>query len=189
MAHSATLSEIVGLPSAQSIPPAIQAAGNYLAQKYGPAVQGILLYGSCLRAGTDQDSLVDCYVIVDQYEAVYPSAWLARLNRWLPPNVFYGETEFEAHQVRMKYAVLSLSDFERSVGPKWFHSYFWGRFAQPTAVMACPNSAMSQRIISGLGSAVVTFCREGPPADAPGIFCQRGMEFWIGTQLWGGITC
>ncbi|TFG61821.1 MAG: hypothetical protein E4H32_06875, partial [Nitrospirales bacterium] len=154
---SATIKEIVGQPSAQPIPPSIQAAGNFLAQKYGQAVQGILLYGSCLRAGTDQNGLVDCYVIVDQYVAVYSSAWLTLFNKRLPPNVFYGEVAIEGHNVRLKYAVLSLEDFERSVTPKWFHSYFWGRFAQPTAVMACPSQTMSQRIISGLGRAVLTF--------------------------------
>ena len=157
MALSAAILEIVGQPSTQAIPYSIQAAGNFLAKKYGQAVQGILLYGSCLRAGTDHNGLVDCYVIVDHYTAVYSSTWLALLNRWLPPNVFYGEVDVEGHIVRMKYAVLSLEDFERSVTPQWFHSYFWGRFAQPTAVMACPGQAMSQRIISGLGSAVLTF--------------------------------
>jgi hypothetical protein len=94
---------------------------------------------------------------VDHYTAVYSSAWLARFNRWLPPNVFYGEVDVEDRTVRMKYAVLSLEDFERSVTPQWFHSYFWGRFAQPTAVMASPSQEMSQRIISGLGNAVLTF--------------------------------
>lgn len=157
MDGSPTVLEIVSQASAQSIPASIQAAGNFLAQKYGKAVQGILLYGSCLRAGTDQDGLVDCYVIVDQYASVYPSNWLALLNRWLPPNVFYGEVNLEGRMVRMKYAVLSLGDFERSVTPKWFHSYFWGRFAQPTAVMACPSQAMRRRIIVGLGRAVLTF--------------------------------
>jgi hypothetical protein len=157
MDGSPTVLEIVGQPSAQPIPLSIQAAGHFLAKKYGQAVQGILLYGSCLRAGTDQDGLVDCYVIVDQYAAVYPSFWLALLNRWLPPNVFYGEVNLEERVVRMKYAVLSIEDFERSVTPQWFHSYFWGRFAQPTAVMACPSQAMSQRIILGLGRAVLTF--------------------------------
>lgn len=157
MNGSPTVLEIVSQPSARPIPASIQAAGNFLATKYGQAVQGILLYGSCLRAGTDQDGLVDCYVIVDQYASVYQSAWLARLNRWLPPNVFYGEVNLEGRIVRMKYAMLSLEDFERSVTPKWFHSYFWGRFAQPTAVMACPSQAMSQRIVLGLGRAVLTF--------------------------------
>ncbi len=157
MDGSPTVLEIVSQSSAQSIPASIQAAGNFLAQKYGKAVQAILLYGSCLRAGTDQDGLVDCYVIVDQYASVYPFTWLALLNRWLPPNVFYGEVNLEGRMVRMKYAVLSLGDFERSVTPKWFHSYFWGRFAQPTAVMACSSQAMRRRIIVGLGRAVLTF--------------------------------
>ncbi len=157
MNGSPTVLEIVSQPSARPIPGSIHAAGNFLAKKYGQAVQGILLYGSCLRAGTDKDGLVDCYVIVDQYASVYPSTWLALLNRWLPPNVFYGEVNLEERIVRMKYAVLSLEDFEQGVNPKWFHSYFWGRFAQPTAVMACPSQAMSQRIISGLERAVLTF--------------------------------
>ncbi len=157
MALSPTLLEIVGKASVQVIPHSIQVAGNFLANKYGQAVQGILLYGSCLRAGTDHNGLVDCYVIVDHYSAVYSSTWLARLNRWLPPNVFYGEVDVEGHIVRMKYAVLSLEDLEWSVTPQWFHSYFWGRFSQPTAVMACPSEAMSQRIIFGLGKAVLTF--------------------------------
>ncbi|GJL68194.1 MAG: hypothetical protein NPIRA06_08290 [Nitrospirales bacterium] len=157
MDGSPTVLDVVSQPSARPIPVSIEAAGNFLAEKYGKAVQGILLYGSCLRAGTDQDGLVDCYVIVDQYASVYQSVWLTLLNRWLPPNVFYGEVNLEGRIVRMKYAVLSLEDFERSVTPKWFHSYFWGRFAQPTAVMACPSHMMSQRIISGLGRAVLTF--------------------------------
>ena len=157
MAVSAEMLRIVGQPSDQSIPHAMQAAGNFLANKYGKSVQGILLYGSCLRAGTDKNGLVDCYVIVDQYTAVYPSVWLARLNGWLPPNVFYGEVDVDGQKVRMKYAVLSLEDFERSVTPKWFHSYFWGRFAQPTAVIACSSQEVRERIIAGLGSAVLTF--------------------------------
>ena len=160
---SATVIEIVGQPSARPIPDSIQAAGNFLAKKYGKAVQGILLYGSCLRGGTDHDGLVDCYVIVDQYALVFTSTWLALLNRWLPPNVFYGEVDVEEHKVRMKYAVLSLEDFERSVTPQWFHSYFWGRFAQPTAVMACPSQEMSQRIILGLGRAALTFLEKVIP--------------------------
>ncbi len=157
MPPSQEILRIVGQPSRQSIPWSIQAAGNFLANKYGQAVQGVLLYGSCLRAGTDQDGLVDCYVLVDRYSAVYSSNWLKRGNHWLPPNVFYGEVATEEYTVRMKYAVMSLEDFERSVSPTWFHSYFWGRFAQPTAVMACPSQAVSQRIIEGLGNAVLTF--------------------------------
>ena len=181
MITSPALLDIVGQPSAQPIPSSIQAAGNFLANKYGQAVQGILLYGSCLRAGTGQNGLVDCYVIVDDYAAVYASVWMARLNRWLPPNVFYGEVDVDGHTVRMKYAVLSLEDFERSVTLQWFHSYFWGRFAQPTAVMACPSQAMSQRIIAGLGNAVATFLGNVLPQISEDVSAK---EIWsIGLAL------
>jgi len=184
---SATVLEIVGQPSARPIPDAIQAAGNFLAQKYGQAVQGILLYGSCLRAGTDQNGLVDCYVIVDQYASVYQSTWLALLNRWLPPNVFYGEVNLEGRMVRMKYAVLSLEDFERSVTPKWFHSYFWGRFAQPTAVVASSSQEMNQRIISGLGRAALTFLEKVVPQMPRQFFAEdvwnRGLTLSYGAEL------
>ena len=40
------------------------------------------------------------------------------LNGWLPPNVFYGEVDARGVKCRMKYAVLSLEDFERSVTGK-----------------------------------------------------------------------
>jgi hypothetical protein len=187
MTPSATLLDLVRQPSAQPIPDSIQAAGNFLANKYGQAVQGILLYGSCLRAGTDQNGLVDCYVIVDQYSTVYSSTWLVLGNQWLPPNVFYGEVEVEGHKVRMKYAVLSLEHFERSVTPKWFHSYFWGRFAQPTAVMACPSQAMSLRIIKGLGHAVVTFLGNVAPQMPPQFSAKdvwsTGLSLSYGAEL------
>ena len=184
---SATVLEIVGQPSARPIPDSIQAAGNFLAQKYGQAVQGILLYGSCLRAGTDQNGLVDCYVIVDEYASVYSSTWLALLNRWLPPNVFYGEVNLEGRTVRMKYAVLSLEDFARSVTPKWFHSYFWGRFAQPTAVVASSSQAMNQRIISALGRAALTFLEKVVPQLPRQFFAEdvwnRGLTLSYSAEL------
>ena len=187
MALSADILEIVGRASSQPIPSTIQAAGNFLADKYGKAVQGILLYGSCLRAGTDEDGLVDCYVIVDQYQAVYQSTWLALFNRWLPPNVFYGEVKLEARTARMKYAVLSLEDLERSVTQNWFHSYFWGRFAQPTVVMACSSQRIKERIFSSFGIAVLTFLSNVAPQmpqqfSAKDIWCT-GLALSYGAEF------
>ncbi len=166
MSISTTVLEVVKQPSARPIPDSIQAAGRYLVQKYGQSVQGVLLYGSCLRTGSDENGLVDCYVIVDKYASVYSSKWVSLLNHWLPPNVFYGEVDFRGRKVRMKYAILSLKDFERSVTHKRFHSYFWGRFAQPTTVMFSVNPDMNQRIIRGLGQAVVTFLAHALPQMA-----------------------
>jgi hypothetical protein len=130
---------------------------------------------------------VDCYVIVDRYASVYQSMWMARLNRWLPPNVFYGEVNMEGRVVRMKYAVLSLEHFERSVTQQWFHSYFWARFAQPTAVLACSSQEMRDRIVAGLGRAVLTFLERVVP-QMPQQFSAkdvwgRGLTLSYGAEL------
>jgi len=175
MTISPDILAIVAQPSGRPIPEAIRAVGEALRNKYGEAVQGVLFYGSCLRAGTDKESLVDCYVLVDQYGAVYASGWLALMNRWLPPNVFYWEVPIEERVVRVKYAVLSLGDFERSVTASWFHSYFWGRFAQPTVLLISPNLETKQRIFQGLGIAALTFLENTLP---------RMSDRWTAKDLW-----
>jgi hypothetical protein len=155
--------EIVAQPSRRSIPHAFQMVADSLSKKYGSAVLGVLLYGSCLRAGTHKDSLVDCYVLVKDYSSVYSQFWLVLFNRWLPPNVFYREVPINEHMVRVKYAVLSLEDFERSVSPQWFHSYFWARFAQPTVLLVPSSQEVRERIMKGLALAVLTFLEKTLP--------------------------
>lgn len=173
--------EVVTQPNSRPIPKAIRLVGSALSTKYGPSALGVLLYGSCLRAGTDHDSLVDCYVLVDHYRSVYRKTWLALFNRWLPPNVFYWEVPVEERIVRVKYAVLSLADFERSVSPQWFHSYFWARFAQPTVLLVVSSQAIQQRILNGLGMAALTFIRNALPRVS-GRFTAR--ELWsVGLSL------
>jgi hypothetical protein len=173
---SSTVFEIVAQPSSRPISTAIRAVGDALSKKYGSSTLGVLLYGSCLRAGTDHDSLVDCYVLVDDYGSVYQKTWLALFNRWLPPNVFYWEVPVEERVVRVKYAVLSLEDFERSVSSQWFHSYFWARFAQPTVLLVFSSQTIRQRILNGLGMAALTFLRKSLPRVS-GQFTAR--ELWI----------
>lgn len=164
---AASLVEIVAQPSDRPIPEVFRAVGDDLTKKYGPSALAVLLYGSCLRTRTDIDSLVDCYVLVDHYTSVYSQGWLAWVNRWLPPNVFYREVPMKEHVVRVKYAVLSLEDFERSVSSQWFHSYFWARFAQPTVLLATSSQAVRQRILKGLALATVTFLQRSLPRVPP----------------------
>jgi len=166
--------EIVAQPSGRPVPKVFRVVADTLSKKYGPSALGVLLYGSCLRAGTDKDGLVDCYVLVDRYASVYSKAWLAQMNRWLPPNVFYWEVPVEERVVRVKYAVLSLEDFERSVSPQWFHSYFWARFAQPTVLLNSSSQVVRQRIVNGLGVAALTFLRKSLPRVS-GRFTARAL--------------
>jgi hypothetical protein len=166
--------EVVAQPSGRPVPKVFRVVADALSKKYGPSALGVLLYGSCLRAGTDKDGLVDCYVLVDRYASVYSKAWLAQMNRWLPPNVFYWEVPVEERVVRVKYAVLSLEDFERGVSPQWFHSYFWARFAQPTVLLNSSSLVVRQRIVNGLGVAVLTFLKKSLPRVS-GRFTARAL--------------
>jgi hypothetical protein len=125
--------------------------------RYGQCVQAVLFYGSCLRSGDDRGGMVDLYVVVDRYRHAYRSRVWAFLNKLLPPNVFYLEIPTDERVVRAKYAVLSLADLESGVSPDWFHSYLWGRFAQPTALLYAAGPETAERVHAALGQAVVTF--------------------------------
>ena len=113
--------------------PALRHLVNALRDHHDDRVAAILFYGSCLRSGEPYDGLVDLYLIVDNYRQLYGNGLKAIWNWLLPPNVFYFETPFEEHTVRCKYAVLSIADLKRGTS-RWYHSYLWGRFSQPTAL-------------------------------------------------------
>jgi hypothetical protein len=156
--------------------PAVQVLIDEILARHGQATQGILFYGSCLRSGDDLDGLVDLYLLVDSYRNAYPGRVPALLNALLPPNVFYLERQFEGQTVRTKYAVLSLDDFQKGTSKRWFHSYLWGRFAQPTAILYHRNEAMAGLMVKGLAQSVLTFTRRVLPR-VPAEFNAR--------QLWG----
>ena len=140
----------------QPTSPAIHLLADTLLARYGDAIAAILFYGSCLRTGEDRGGLVDLYVLVDRYRAIESRRILAILNKLLPPNVFYIEVPFEDRVVRAKYAVLSLDDFTAGAS-RWFHSYIWGRFAQPVGLIYVRNNQMMKRVESALVQAVLTF--------------------------------
>ena len=156
--------------------PAVQVLIDEILARHGRAAQGLLFYGSCLRSGDDLDGLVDLYLLVDSYRNAYEGRLPAVLNALLPPNVFYLEGEFEGQTVRTKYAVLSLSDFQKGTSKRWFHSYLWGRFAQPTAILYHRNEAAARLMVKGLAQSVLTFTGRVLPR-IPAEFTAR--------QLWG----
>ena len=128
-----------------------------LLASYGEATQAILVYGSCLRSGDDRDGLVDLYLLVDSYYSAYGKRFPATLNKLLPPNVFYLEVPYKDRVVRAKYAILSLTDFTNGASRRWFHSYIWGRFAQPVGLLYARSDRVARNIQSALTNAVLTF--------------------------------
>ena len=138
----------------------------------------VLFYGSgaSVSGGDDPASLVfDFYVIGRSYRDLYSAPFLRAANRLLPPNVFYMETPSPLGTLRAKYAVLSIGHFERLVSKKTFHSYFWGRFAQPCRIID-PSAHLTARLEDALADAVATFCRRSLGLT-PAPFAAR--DLWL----------
>jgi hypothetical protein len=169
------LIDVVRQMAKQPVRPAVCALADHVRGLFADTAGAILFYGSCLRSGDDRDGIVDLYVLVDSYHRSYDKPIWASLNKLLPPNVYYLEIPFEGRTVRAKYAVLSLADFHRGVSRNWFHSYIWGRFAQPTAVVYARSDAVAERIYQSLARAVRTFVDNVLP-QAPTEF--SGRDFW-----------
>lgn len=147
--------------------PALRYLVEALEARHQGCASAFLYYGSCLRSGDPYDGLVDLYMIVDEYRCANSSRARAVWNRLLPPNVFYAEFPHQGKTLRCKYAVLSLADLRRGTSRRWFHSYLWGRFSQPTAIAWCRDTDTQRHIEDCLAQAVVTFLERILPAAAP----------------------
>lgn len=157
-------SELLEKISEQSVSPPSKAVSllvDEILASYGEAVQGILFYGSCLHKGEDLEGLFDLYVLVNRYDSVNHNSMQAALNKLLPPNVFYLEVPFGEQAgdqtVRAKYAVLSLDDLQKGTSRRWFHSYLWARFCQPTTIVYLRDEKVAERVNHAFAQAVVTF--------------------------------
>lgn len=151
------LTTLIDQESSRPAPPGVRALADELLNRYGDAAQAILFYGSCLRTGDDSDGIVDLYLLVDSYRTAFRSCRQACTNKLLPPNVFYLELPVQDRVVRTKYAVLTLKDFQRGTSVQWFHSYLWGRFAQPVGLVYARDSQAASQVRAALARAVITF--------------------------------
>jgi hypothetical protein len=177
---------IAGLLPAPPASPALDALVNTLRDRHGTSVNAILLYGSCLRSGDLHDGLVDLYLIVDRYRDFYPRRLKAFSNWLLPPNVFYIELPVDDRMVRAKYAVLSGRDL-RNGTTRWFHSYLWGRFTQPTAVAWSRDSDAQQQVLECLAGSICTFLNRTlprlPSSGSVQSLWQQGLQLSYGAEL------
>ena len=136
--------------------PALDAVIGDLRARYGDAVEAVLYYGSCLRQGDPTEGVIDLYVVVRDYRAAYRTLGRRLLAAFLPPTVGYLETPWEAGCIRTKYAVISLADFRRGTSKRWFHSYLWGRFAQPCVTLYTSAPEVASVLDECLARAVAT---------------------------------
>ena len=173
---------VIGTP----VPEAVIELAHELRKLHGPCVEAIVMYGSCLRSGDPFDGLVDLYLLVDDYNRAYDRRWLAWANRWLPPNVFYHQMTHEGKVIRTKYAVISCADFERGMSG-WFHSYLWGRFAQPCRLIYARDRERVRWAAETLLQAGLRFVAETvpvlPPCFAWRTLWQTGLRLSYSAEL------
>lgn len=158
-------------------PEAARVLSDAVRARHGDVFAAICFYGSCLRRHTGE-GVLDFYALVDRTRDVYgarPAGWLARA---LPPNVHYLECPAPGdggETLRVKYAVLTLADFERLCGPRSWNPYVWARFAQPVRLLHARDARARARVEAACTEAVVTFVRR-LVAFQPERFASR--RFW-----------
>ncbi|MCS6927075.1 MAG: hypothetical protein NZ578_14365 [Candidatus Binatia bacterium] len=151
-----SLVTIVAEELEQPVPPEVLSVAATIQRRHGEAVAAILFYGSCLRTRTVTEGVLDFYVLVDTYRAVY-SSWLLRvMNAVLPPNVFYLEVRAGEHLLRAKYAVISTRDFTRAATPRGLHAIVWGRFCQPTRLAYVRDQQARALVVHTLVTSILT---------------------------------
>ncbi|MDT8363710.1 MAG: hypothetical protein RQ714_03550 [Nitrosomonas sp.] len=147
----------------QAIPTKLLPLTDQLQQRFGSALEAILLYGSSLHGSTLDGSVIDFYVLVDDYRHAYHEKMLRYLNAWLAPNVFYLEVSTSnGGTLRAKYAVISTLHFEKGAS-NWFHPYIWARFAQPFELLYGCNERIVQRIRFAQAQAIIKFLKTTLP--------------------------
>ena len=156
-ARSKSLSNLLDQELRTPVSAAAIAMSDALRSRYGDAVLSILYYGSCFRTGTENEGIMDIFVIVDDYHNVYTNRALAFANWLLPPNISYFEFEFEGTTIRSKYGLISLEQFVQRASPRCFHTFFWARFAQPCTLTFVRDEAVRRRIVDTLACAIGTF--------------------------------
>lgn len=142
---------------------ALDALLDALEAQHHQSVLGVIVYGSCLRSGDIFDGLVDLYLLCSNYRDAYGAGGFAVGNKLLPPNVFYAQQESGERMLRSKVNVMSLADFQSACSTRHFESYFWGRFAQPVALLRVRDDAARQAIEQALQQASRTLLKRSLP--------------------------
>jgi hypothetical protein len=140
---------------ARDVPPELDAMADVLRQKHTGAV-AILAYGSCLRGVAAADTLMDFYVLTENFSGVSPNFISRFACCVVPPNVYYAETEFAGQRLRAKYALLPLRLFAKWMTRETDNPYFWARFAQPSALVYARDDKFREDVVASISQALRT---------------------------------
>jgi hypothetical protein len=173
-------------------PATASAVAEAIRQQLGSGVAAILFYGSCLRTGEVDNGVLDFYVLVDSYQMVFSSRFLAGLNAVLPPNVFYIEVPYGGKMIRAKYAVISVDQFTYAVSLRSVHAGIWARFCQPVLLVYSRDESSRTTVTHALREAILTMVlravaflpveSEGQPLQVE-LLWQRGFRATYRAEL------
>jgi hypothetical protein len=189
------LEQVLRAETTRPAAPEVLALVAAVRARFGDAVRGVLFYGSCRRGVGLRDGIVDFWVLVDDRRRC-EKPWAARLGGWLPPNVYYLETDWletgghEAgrHEpngpagggeqtgaghppadapVRLRAKVALFTLPELERGATALETYVWGRLAQPVSIVFAATAADERALLGVLARCVGTFLDDAL-ALAPG---------------------
>jgi len=176
MLENTKLRDLIDTTVASPVAAEIDAIAQTLRARHETSVLAILAYGSCIRGEHVANTLVDFYVIVENYRSTHKNIFSRMGNRILPPNVYYQECSFNNQIIRCKYAVVCLTQFGKKNSSNTKNPYFWARFCQPVALIYTRNEATRNRVIDALMCAVTTTLGEAqklaPAASAPEMWTE-----------------
>lgn len=171
-----TLQDLIAIESRAEAFAAAQAMVAHLKKTYGDGVRAVVFYGSCLRLGTDENLMLDFYVLVDRMSEAVSNPVSAALGTVLPPNVYYHECAFKDRMVRAKVAVMTLGGFARGTDGSTLASALWARFAQPAAIVYAKDETARTTVERALARAVKTLlAKTAPLMDGP----HTTRDLWV----------
>ena len=161
----AQLTALIAQELAQPVPVAVRTMAEAVRARHAEAALGVLFYGSCLRKPESllADSLVDFYLLVDDYRTAYRGALMAFANKMLPPNVFYLEAQHEGTTLCCKYAVISLAQFQSGMSSATDNVSLWARFSQQSRLVWARDAATIQPVAAAAVEAVLTMLSNALP--------------------------
>ena len=189
MGSRAELESLVAEELKHPVAPAVAAMADAVRARHPQGALAVLFYGSCLRRPETLlgDSLLDFYLLVEDYASAYGSGLLAIANKLLPPNVFYLELPQGGQTLRCKYAVLTLDDFVAGTARRTLNVSLWARFSQQARLAWSRDAGTGERVAAACAEAILTMLNNVAPllpddADAETLW-RRAFEQTYAAEL------
>ena len=121
-----------------------------------PGAVAILAYGSCLRGVAAADTLIDFYVLTENFSGVSPTSSAASPAASFHPMSIMPKRNLTGQRLRAKYALLPLRLFAKWMTRETSNPYFWARFAQPSALVYARDDKTRDDVVASISEALRT---------------------------------